>query len=57
MTTADLGYPILVTICVFWILLAALAFITSLLRQGKISGRMLKDKFSAHSHKKHPDLS
>lgn len=38
MTTADLGYPILLFILVFWGLFAIAAVLTTLVKEGKLPG-------------------
>lgn len=55
MSTADLGYPILTFILVFWGLFAIAAVLTALVKQGRVPGNMKKifhksHKGSGHDH-------
>ena len=51
MPSADLGQPILLFILAFWAFIAIAGILTTLAKKGKISGKMLRDKFHrTHSH-------
>jgi hypothetical protein len=50
MSTADLGYPILLFIMCFWTILAVVGIIMGLVEQGKISGKKIREKFHSQHH-------
>lgn len=50
MPSADLGQPILFFILAFWAFIAIAGILTTLAKKGKISGKILKDKFHKSFH-------
>lgn len=57
MSTADLGYPILSFIIIFWGLFAIAAILTTLVKQGRVPGNMKKIFHRHHKESGHRDQS
>lgn len=53
MSTADLGYPILTFIMIFWGLFAIAAILTTLVKQGRMPGNMKKIFHRHHKESGH----
>jgi hypothetical protein len=55
MSTADLGYPILAFIIIFWGLFAIAAVLTALVKKGRLPGSMKRIFHKSHKGSGHDD--